>query len=281
MLKPVSALSKFKPADESNVCAHTIHYHANLSPCNKFDRGGGYNIVNATLVMNMKKQLALVGLIFIVSSTTFAQQKGKWKPLFDGKTVNELRGYKMDTFPDAWKIEEGALVAQTNVPNVDLVTKDTYTNFDLKLEWAVSKAGNSGIFYHVQEPSAHQSGNGNSPNWLDNFEFQLLDDIDFNDHEPRRSAGSLYDLIAPQNKQLKPVGEFNTAELLVNNGHVEQWINGVKVVEYEIGSKETNDLISKSKYRSNPNFAKSTSGHIMFQHHGQKVWLKNIRIKQL
>ncbi|WP_428329165.1 3-keto-disaccharide hydrolase [Mucilaginibacter sp.] len=228
----------------------------------------------------MKKNLLLITLITI-SVNLYAQNDHKWHYLFDGKSINQLRGYKMDTFPNAWKIEDGALVAQTDVPNVDLVSKGTYTNFDLTLEWAVSKAGNSGIFYNVQENSSHESGNGNSPNWLDNFEFQLLDDIDFNDHEPRRSAGSLYDLITPVNKQLKPVGEFNTARLLVNHGHVEQWLNGKKVVEYEIGSTELNDLIAKSKYRTNPNFAKSTSGHIMFQHHGQKVWLKNIRIKQL
>jgi hypothetical protein len=229
----------------------------------------------------MKKVLFLVALVCCANFLTYGQSKGKWEPLFSGKSVNELRGYKMDGFPAAWKVENGALVAQADVPNVDLVTKETYTNFDLRLEWAMSKAGNSGIFYNVKETSSHESGNGNSPNWLDNFEFQLLDDIDFNDHEPRRSAGSLYDLIAPQNKHLKPVGEFNTARLLVNHGHVEQWVNGVKVVAYEIGSQQLNDLISKSKYKNNPNFAKSTSGHIMFQHHGQKVWLKNIRIKRL
>ncbi|TWI99442.1 uncharacterized protein DUF1080 [Mucilaginibacter frigoritolerans] len=228
----------------------------------------------------MKKLLILFLLQIGVANTMHAQDK-HWHYLFDGKSINELRGYQMDTFPDAWKVEDGALVAQTNVPNVDLVTKDTYTNFDLTLEWAMSKAGNSGIFYNVQEKSTHESGNGNSPNWLDNFEFQLLDDIDFNDHEPRRSAGSLYDLITPQNKHLKPVGEYNTARLLVNHGHVEQWVNGVKVVEYELGSPELNELISKSKYRNNPNFAKSTSGHIMFQHHGQQVWLRNIKIKRL
>ena len=229
----------------------------------------------------MKKILVLFLSLFCLGTIIYAQQSNGWHYLFDGKGVNELRGYKMDSFPNAWKVENGALVAQTDVPNVDLVTKDTYTNFDLTLEWAMSKAGNSGIFYNVQENSSHESGNGNSPNWLDNFEFQLLDDIDFNDHEPRRSAGSLYDLITPQNKVLKPVGEYNTARLLVDHGHVEQWVNGVKVVEYEIGSKEINDLISKSKYRTNPNFAKSTSGHIMFQHHGQKVWLRNIKIRRL
>ncbi len=229
----------------------------------------------------MKKLFILLGLFFGISLFLYAQNAGKWEYLFDGKGINELRGYKMDGFPDAWKVEDGALVAQTNVPNVDLVSKDTYTNFDLTLEWAMSKAGNSGIFYNVQETSTHQSGNGNSPNWLDNFEFQLLDDIDFNDHEPKRSAGSLYDLITPVNKHLKPVGEFNTARLLVDNGHVEQWVNGEKVVEYELNSPQINELISKSKYRNNPNFAKSTSGHIMFQHHGQKVWLRNIKIKRL
>jgi hypothetical protein len=230
----------------------------------------------------MKKLFVALLLCISVGTSARAQNDHQWHSLFAGDDVKQLRGYKMDDFPfEAWKIEDKALVAQTGVPNVDFLTKETYTNFDLTWEWAVSKAGNSGVFYNVLENSAHQSGNGNSPNWLDNFEFQLLDDIDFNDHEPRRSAGSLYDLITPQNKQLKPVGEFNTARLLVNKSHVEQWINGVKVVEYELGSKELNDLINKSKYRDNPNFAKSTSGHIMFQHHGQKVWLRNIKIKKL
>src|ERR1700749_3020538 len=229
----------------------------------------------------MKKTFIVCLSLFCLGTIIYAQQSDGCHYLFDGKSINELRGYKMDSFPNAWKVEDGALVAQADVPNVDLVSKDTYTNFDLTLEWAMSPAGNSGIFYNVQESTVHQSGNGNSPNWLDNFEFQLLDDIDFNDHEPRRSAGSLYDLITPTNKHLKPVGEFNTARLLDDHGHVEQWINGEKVVEYELNSKEINDLIAKSKYRDNPNFAKSTSGHVMFQHHGQKVWLRNIQIKRL
>lgn len=217
-----------------------------------------------------------------INTIVGAQNISKWAWLFNGKSVANLRGYKMTTFPEAtWKVEDGALVAQPDVANIDLVTKDTYTNFDLRFEWKVSVAGNSGIFYNVEETSSHESGNGDSPNWLDNFEMQLLDDIGFNDKEPRRSAGSLYDLIAPQNKKLKPIGEYNTGRLLVNHGHVEQWLNGIKVVQYEIGSAELNKLIAESKYKDNPKFAKSTRGHIMFQHHGQKVWLKNIQVKRL
>lgn len=221
-------------------------------------------------------------LLLGCSTISNAQHTNHWMPLFNGTSTAQLRGYMLDSFPSAaWKVEDSALVTQTGVPNIDLVTIDTFTNFDLTFQWKVSKAGNSGVFYNVQEASAHESNNGNSPNWLDNFEFQLLDDIDFNDKAPIRSAGSLYDLISPVNKHLNPVGTYNTARLLVDHGHVEHWINGTKVVEYELNSPQINDLISKSKYNDNPKFAKSASGHIMFQHHGQQIWLKDIQVKRL
>ncbi len=230
----------------------------------------------------MKNLTLFIILLAGIAPSVRAQADHRWHYLFNGRSLNELRGYKMNGFPSvAWKVEDGALVAQTGVPNVDLVSRETYTNFDLTLKWKMSVGGNSGIFYNVQENSAHEAGNGNSPNWLDNFEMQLLDDIGFNDHDPKRSAGSLYDLIIPQHKHLEPVGQYNTARLLVNHGHVEQWINGIKVVEYQIGSPQLNELISQSKYKDNPNFAKATSGHLMFQHHGQQVWLKDIRVKRL
>lgn len=229
-------------------------------------------------------KIRIAAILIMLSGLTVAAhaQKGKWITLFDGKNVDKLRGYMMDSFPfQAWSIENGALVAKTGVPNIDFVTKDNYKNFELDFKWATSKAGNSGIFYYVVESSVHQSGNGNSPNWLDNFEMQILDDIGFNDTAAIRSAGSLYDLIAPQHKKLKPIGEYNDAKLIVNHGHVEHWLNGVKVVEYDLGSAKIKDLISKSKYKSNPKFAQSTNGHIMFQHHGQKVWLKDIKLREL
>ena len=228
----------------------------------------------------MKRNFILMAVLLSVIACH--AQKNKWEVLFDGHSTDKFRGYNMQTFPDkAWKIEDGALVTQTDVPNIDLVTKEAYKNFELDFDWKVSKAGNSGIFFHMKESLAQESGNGNSPNWLDNFEMQILDDIDFNDKAPIRSAGSLYDLIIPVNKQLKPVGEYNHAKLIVNGNHVEHWLNGNKVVEYEMGSPAMDELLRKSKFSKNPNYGKSTDGLLMFQHHGQKVWFKNIKVKKL
>ena len=226
--------------------------------------------------------LCLIITFSVLSTLANGQSKNQWTYLFDGKSAEPLRGYQMKSFPaDSWKIEDSALVAQTGVPNIDLVTKQDYKNFELVLDWKVSVAGNSGVFYYINEEANKVVDNGNSPNWLDNFEMQLLDDIGFNDKAPIRSAGSLYDLIVPTNKQLKPVGQYNQSRLIVNNNHVEHWLNGTRVVEYEIGSPALNQLISKSKYKDNPRFAKSNNGLIMFQHHGQKVWLKNIKVRPL
>ena len=223
-------------------------------------------------------------LIVLLTLVTFSlqAQKNDWIVLFDGKSTAKLRGYQMDSFPTScWQIRDHALVAKTGVPNIDFVTKESFRNFELEFDWKTSKAGNSGVFYHVKELSTHESGNGNSPNWLNNFEMQIQDDVDFPDKEPKRSAGSLYDLIAPQNKTLKPVGEYNHMKLVVNGGHVEHWLNGTRVVEYEVGSKKLNDLLHDSKFKDNPQFGKSDDGLIMFQHHGQEVSFRNIRIRRL
>jgi Domain of Unknown Function (DUF1080) len=229
----------------------------------------------------MKKNIFFCIALFLFSGSTSRAQGSEWTIIFDGSSTSKLRGYNMQKFPDSWKVEDGALVTQTGVPNVDLVTKESFKDFELEFDWKVSIAGNSGVFFHMQELLTHESGNGNSPNWLDNFEMQILDDINFNDKEPKRSAGSLYDLITPQHKQLKPVGEYNQAKLIVKGNHVEHWLNGSKVLEYEIGSVEMNKLLKESKFKDNPNYGKSPDGLIMFQHHGQKVWFKNIRVKKL
>ena len=228
--------------------------------------------------MKNRALYSIIPLFFLTAAGNCQQ----WTSLFNGHSTEKLRGYNMSSFPtQAWKVEDSALVTVTDVPNIDLVTKEAYKNFELAFDWKVSIGGNSGVFFHMKESLAHESGNGNSPNWLDNFEMQILDDIGFNDKAPIRSAGSLYDLITPINKQLKPVGEYNHAKLIVKGNHVEHWLNGNKVVEYEIGSPEMEKLLKESKFSSNPGYGKSTDGLIMFQHHGQKVWFKNIMVRKL
>ncbi len=207
---------------------------------------------------------------------------GPWQDLFAGQSVDHLKGYKQAGFPTgAWAVDGGALKTITGVANVDLLTKERYKNFELTFEWKVSEGGNSGVFFHVQEDAQQEAGNGNSPNWLQNYEMQLLDDIGFDDKEPKRSAGALYDLIAPQHKTLKPVGEYNTARLVVQDEGVEHWLNGRKVVEYQPNSPAMKALIGNSKFKDIQSFAQDAEGHVMFQHHGQEVWYRNIKIRRL
>ncbi|CAD5281363.1 MULTISPECIES: DUF1080 domain-containing protein [unclassified Imperialibacter] len=225
-------------------------------------------------------------LMVACSETKKAEQKevseNDWVVLFDGTSTDSLRGYGIDVFPEGvWLVENGMLVTNPDTANRDLLTKGRYRNFELEYEWAVDTAANSGVFFHMQENLTMEAGNGNSPNWLDNFEIQVLDDIYFNDTAAVRSAGSLYDLIKPTNKKLKPIGDFNQAKLIHNNGHVEHWLNGVKVLEFEIGSLEMTKLLADSKFSSNPDYHSDKEGHIMFQHHGQRVYYKNIRVKRL
>ncbi len=210
------------------------------------------------------------------------QQEGEWETLFDGTSTDALRGYAIPEFPEGvWMVEDGALVTNPDTANRDLITKKRYQDFELEYEWAVDTAANSGVFFHVQEDRAMEAGNGNSPNWLDNFEIQILDDRYFNDTAAIRSAGSLYDLITPINKQLEPIGEYNQARLIHKDGHVEHWLNGNKVLEFEIGGPEMNALLTSSKFKENPNYHSDKEGHIMFQHHGQRVRFKNIRVRAL
>lgn len=216
-----------------------------------------------------------------VVETVAIEETTDWEILFDGENTDKFRGYKMEEFPSAWEVVDGSLSTIPEIQNVDIVTKEMYQNFELVFEWKVSKAGNSGVFFHLQETFDMESGNGNSPNWLNDFEFQILDDIDFYDKDPMRSAGSLYDLITPTNKTLKPVGEYNTAKLYVKDGHAEHWINGTKVVEYVIGGEVLTKILKESKFKDNPDYGSSKMGHIMFQHHGQKVWYRSIKIRKL
>lgn len=200
---------------------------------------------------------------------------GRWQTIFDGKSTDALRGYKMQTFPgDVWKVEAGTLHALPG-KGTDLVTKEKFQDFELELEWKVSPGGNSGVIYRVAETEG--------PPWWTGPEMQILDDEKHHDGKnPLTSAGALYALIAPnEKKHLKAVGEWNRAKIVMRSNHVEHWLNGEKIVEYTWDSAEVKSLIAKSKFKDKPRFMQEEEGHLDFQHHGQEVWLRNIRVRKL
>lgn len=209
-------------------------------------------------------------------TSSSAKSDSKWITLFNGGSTDALRGYKQEGFPSkAWVIENGALKTIVGGEKVDLITKEKFKNYELELEWKVSPAGNSGVIYNVAETDG--------PAWRTGPEMQVLDDSKHRDGgNPKTSAGALYALIAPNSsKTLKPVGEWNKAKLIIKNNHVEHWLNGAKVVEYEWGSPAIKALIAQSKFKDMPRFMQESEGHIALQHHGEEVWYRNIRIRRL
>lgn len=226
--------------------------------------------------------IALVSIPLLATSVRAAdapkekKKKKEWEVLFDGKSVESFRGYKHQDFPnESWKVENGVLKTNPKGKPIDLVTKKKYDNFELRLEWKVTPGANGGVMYHVNEDYEEA--------WWTGPEMQVLDDDKHPDGKtPKTTAGALYALIAPnKKKQLKPVGEWNKVRLIVRGYHVEHRLNGKKIVEYELGSPELQELIKKSKFADKPQFAKLPTGFICLQHHKDEVWYQDIKIRPL
>ena len=216
------------------------------------------------------KKISLFLTTFIMIGCS---SNAEWTVLFDGKIVKGLRGYKQSGFPDSWEIVDETL---KTIPGhgVDLISEEIYKNFELELEWKVPEGGNSGIFYFATEEGDHI--------WQSAPEMQVLDDEKHTDGENTlTSAGSLYAMIAPSARVVKPVGSFNQVQIKVKDNHVEHWLNGTKIVEYIYGSDMMWDLVAKSKFSTMPQFAKASEGHIGLQGDHGVIWYKNIRIRRL
>lgn len=213
-----------------------------------------------------------------------------WILLFDGKSFEGWRGLSQEGIPEGhWIIEDGAIkkVPSKDVPlqedgqplvGGDLITIQTFENFELSLEWKISPAGNSGIKYNVSE----EMSTVYPPKYAAlGFEYQILDDEGHPDAQvgDSHTAAALYDLIAPEGKSLKPVGEFNTARIVFQGNHGEHWLNGVKVLEYDLETPQMDELIADSKYREISDFGKKRNGHIVLQDHTDAVWFRNIKIR--
>ena len=213
--------------------------------------------------------------ISLLSMATLAgapQQTGGWKPLFDGKTLNGWRGYKQQQVPDGWKVQDGAIVRLTG--GGDIVTADEFGDFELALEWKISEGGNSGVFYRALETT--------EAIWHNAPEYQILDNTKHPDgKDPKTSAGSCYALYAPVRDVTKPVGQWNETRIIAKGRHVEHWMNGTKLLEYETGSPDWKTRVAASKFKVYPGFAEQSRGRIGLQDHGNVVWYRNIRIREL
>jgi hypothetical protein len=215
--------------------------------------------------------LALAAVMWAMSIDGAAQNAG-WKVLFDGTSLDAWRVYKKATIGDGWKIVDGVLFRAAG--GGDLITKEQFGDFELTLEWKIAEGGNSGIFFRGTED--------NEEIWHSAPEVQVLDNARHKDGQAAiTSAGSNYAVHPPVRDATKPVGEWNSVRLIAKGPHVEHWLNGVKVVEYELFSADWNERVKKSKFVDYPQYARAPRGHIGLQDHGDPVWYRNIRIRPL
>ncbi len=204
---------------------------------------------------------------------TDAEKADGWKLLFDGKSLAGWHAFGKKP-AQGWEIIDGTLVRTTG--GGDLVTDEEFGSFDLKLEWRISTAGNSGIMYHVKEDPKLRWP------WETGPEMQVLDNAEHPDgRNPLTSAGSNYALYAPPKDVTRPIGYFNEARIVVRGPHVEHWLNGEKLVEYELWSDAWKKKVADSKFKSMPRYGQEKRGSIALQDHGDRVWYRNIKIKPL
>jgi hypothetical protein len=248
----------------------------------------------------------------LLNVLTESEKKAGWILLFDGKTTQGWRGFRRQDFPsNCWVVEKGCLHRLPNreeqAPGLcgDIITADSFDDFELRFEWCISPGGNSGIKYLVSEdrpPSwerayleyhyadllreAQESGQPAdlTPERFKftpiGFEFQLIDDQDNEDARsgPTRVTGAVYDLVAPSRRPVRPAGQFNQGRIVVRGSQVEHWINGVRVLKFETGGSELKASIARSKFAKMDGFGSVKRGHIDLQDHDGEVWFRNIKI---
>jgi hypothetical protein len=234
-------------------------------------------------ISTMKKvQISLIfAAVVLISTCGFVQKKGKWQKLFNGKDFSGWHAYNKQGEPisDKWQVEDGAMVL-TGKGGGDLVTDKEFENFELELEWKISEKGNSGVMWGVVEDKKFCCPYSTGP------EMQVLDDAKHPDSFAGKSgnhkAGSLYDMIPPADlTAVKPAGEWNVARMKIDNGQGIFWLNGKQMVTFPTKGAGWDALVANSKFKTWEGFGKFAKGKIALQDHGDKVWYRNIRIKEL
>ncbi len=211
-----------------------------------------------------------------------------WEILFDGKTTQGWKGYGREDIGSAWKVMDGALVLDDSEKETDangygripdggdIVTTRQFGNFELMLEWKISPCGNSGIMFNVVDSGEHGAPYFTGP------EIQIVDNACHPDAEiPKHRAGDLYDLISCKVETVKPAGEWNEVRLMLNDGHLQEWLNGTLVVDTHLWNDNWSEMVANSKFKQWPAFGKAREGHICLQDHNDKVSFRNIKVREL
>ena len=207
------------------------------------------------------------------TTLTAEQRAAGWRSLFDGTSTSAWRGYKSPTFPAGWTIVDGVLTKSGSVG--DLISKEQFGNFELALDWNLSPGGNAGIFYRGTEEYDHI--------YWSAPEYQLLDDANHPDGKSRlTSAGAAYALYPSPAGIVKPAGQWNSTLIVVNGNRVQHWLNGQRLLEYELASPDWEAKVKASKFVAYPNYGRAARGYIGIQgDHDGVLSLRNVRIREL
>jgi len=239
----------------------------------------------------MKQRVVAIGVVIfslVVSSYTYMAAKDNtltpseirtgWKLLFDGKSLKGWRSYQ-NQVTNSWTVNNGVMYCKGSETDksdkrADMITEKEYENFDLSIDWKISPQGNSGILYMVTEefPRSYQSGP----------EYQIIDDLHFPQKlEDWQKTGANYAMDPAPTAAPNPVGQWNTTRIVVNNGHVQHWLNGKKLLDFQMWTDEWKKKKMEGKWKDAPGYGMSKKGHIGLQDHGSEAWFKNLKIKEL